>query len=120
MKVFVTGATGYIGFAVAAKFAARGHQVMGLVRSAEKAKRLACAEILPVIGSMNDPESYTQAAQACELLVHLPINGSKSTSWYWFFFLSRGSIAGEIKKTWLHLCSTAGYFFDCGRVGCTE
>lgn len=70
MKVFVTGATGYIGFAVAAKFAARGHQVMGLVRSAEKEKRVSCAEILPVIGSMNDPESYTQAAQACELFIH--------------------------------------------------
>lgn len=70
MKVFVTGATGYIGFAVAAKFAAKGHQVMGLVRSAEKASKVARAEIQPVIGSMNQPESYTDAAKTCELLVH--------------------------------------------------
>ena len=70
MKIFVTGANGYIGFAVASRFAARGHHVMGLVRSAEKARIVACAEITPVIGSMNEPESYTQAAQACELFIH--------------------------------------------------
>lgn len=70
MKIFVTGANGYIGFAVASRLAARGHHVMGLVRSAEKARRVACAEIIPVIGSMNDPESYTQATQSCELFIH--------------------------------------------------
>lgn len=70
MKIFITGANGYIGFAVASKFAARGHQVMGLVRSAEKAKKVASAEIIPVIGTMNDPNSYTKAAQSCELFIH--------------------------------------------------
>jgi nucleoside-diphosphate-sugar epimerase len=70
MKVFVTGATGYIGFAVASAFAAKGHHVVGLARSAEKAKLLAAAEIQPVIGNMNDPSSYTDAARSCELFIH--------------------------------------------------
>jgi nucleoside-diphosphate-sugar epimerase len=70
MKVFVTGANGYIGFAVASRFAAKGHQVKGLVRTAEKAKKIARAEILPVIGDMSHPESYGDAARTCELLVH--------------------------------------------------
>jgi nucleoside-diphosphate-sugar epimerase len=70
MKVFVTGANGYIGFAVASRLAAKGHQVMGLVRSSEKARKIAAAEILPIAGDMNHPESYCDAARACELLIH--------------------------------------------------
>ncbi len=45
MKIFVTGATGYIGFAVASEFAAKGHEVFGLVRSEEKVKKVAAAGI---------------------------------------------------------------------------
>lgn len=45
MKIFITSATGYIGFAVASALAAKGHQVYGLVRSEEKAKKIAAAEM---------------------------------------------------------------------------
>ncbi len=70
MKVFVTGATGYIGFAVAAEMARAGHTVFGLSRSAEKATRLAAHEILPVIGDMANPASYAQAASEAGVLIH--------------------------------------------------
>ncbi|QLH43397.1 MAG: NAD-dependent epimerase/dehydratase family protein [Coxiellaceae bacterium] len=70
MRIFITGATGYIGFAVATAFAAKGHEVFGLVRSEEKAKKVAATEVKPVIGNMNDPESYIEIASSCQLLIH--------------------------------------------------
>ncbi len=70
MKVFITGATGYVGFNVASAFRRAGHEVWGLARSEEKARKLIQHEIHPVIGSMQKPESYTKAAGGCSVLVH--------------------------------------------------
>jgi len=47
MQVFVTGATGYIGFAVATALRRHGHRVFGLARSDAKAGRLTRHEIEP-------------------------------------------------------------------------
>ena len=65
MNVFVTGATGFIGSAVAAAFARRGHTVLGLARSKDKAAGLERHEIAPVIGNLDDPNSYASAADRC-------------------------------------------------------
>lgn len=70
MKIFVTGATGYIGSAVSAAFARAGHEVHGLARSREKAVRLAAAEVHPLFGSLDDPSTYQPAADSCQILVH--------------------------------------------------
>jgi nucleoside-diphosphate-sugar epimerase len=70
MKVFITGATGYVGFNVASAFRRAGHEVWGLVRSEEKARKLIQHEIHPVIGSMQKPESYEKRAEECSVLVH--------------------------------------------------
>jgi nucleoside-diphosphate-sugar epimerase len=70
MKVFVTGATGTIGFAVSTAFRRAGHQVWGLARSAEKAAVLARAEIHPVVGEIGSPETFAAAAESCSVLVH--------------------------------------------------
>jgi len=70
MHVFITGATGYIGFQVAQAFRREGYRVRGLTRSPEKADMLARHEIEPIIGSMQDPESYREAADPCHILVH--------------------------------------------------
>ena len=70
MRIFVTGATGFIGFAVAANLARAGHKVYGLARSAEKAQRLSAAEVLPVTGDMSRPETYLEAASRCQILIH--------------------------------------------------
>jgi nucleoside-diphosphate-sugar epimerase len=70
MKIFVTGATGFIGYDVAARLAAAGHDVFGLARSPEKARRLAEAEVAPVMGDMSDPASYKDAAARCQVLIH--------------------------------------------------
>ena len=60
MQVFVTGATGYIGFAVATALRRHGHRVFGLARSDAKAARLTRHEIEPVIGDLSGPKTYAE------------------------------------------------------------
>lgn len=76
MKVFVTGATGYIGRPVAEALRRRGHRVAGLTRSAAKARSLAAAEIEPVIGDMRDPKAWGRAAAEADVLVHCAVEYS--------------------------------------------
>jgi uncharacterized protein YbjT (DUF2867 family) len=63
MKVFVTGASGYIGGSVAEKLRDTGHQVLGLVRSEEKARLLKERGIEPIMGTLDDAEILTDAAR---------------------------------------------------------
>ncbi|MBZ0168183.1 NAD-dependent epimerase/dehydratase [Candidatus Methylomirabilis lanthanidiphila] len=79
MKVFVTGANGYIGFNVASAFRRAGHEVWGLVRSEKKAHAIAMHEIHPVIGSMQHPESYQQIAEQCAMLIHAAVDYQADT-----------------------------------------
>lgn len=65
MKVLVTGATGYIGGAVADALQARGHDVHGLARSARSATALSQREITPVTGDFSDPISLETAVVSC-------------------------------------------------------
>ena len=62
MKVFLTGATGYIGGSLSDRLVRSGYQVLGLVRSEEKAKLLKDRGIEPVLGSLDDLHILTQAA----------------------------------------------------------
>lgn len=70
MKVFLTGATGYIGGSVAERLIASGHQVVGLVRSAEKAILLKDRGVESVLGTLDDSEIITNAAQAADAVIH--------------------------------------------------
>jgi len=76
MQVFVTGATGYIGFAVAAALRRAGHRVWGLARSEARARRLARHEIEAVIGDLADPKTYLEIASECALVVHIAFDYS--------------------------------------------
>lgn len=70
MKVFCTGASGYIGGSVAAHLAAAGHQVTGLVRSPEKADAVRSFGIEPVMGTLDDAGILSRAAQAADVVVN--------------------------------------------------
>lgn len=72
MRIFVTGATGYIGRAVAEALRRRGHRVAGLTRSAAKAHSLAAAEIEPVIGDMRETSGWKKAG----VLIHCAVEYS--------------------------------------------
>lgn len=54
MKIFVTGALGYIGFEVAKAFVRGGHDVYGLTRRESGAKHLQQEEITPVLGTLEE------------------------------------------------------------------
>jgi nucleoside-diphosphate-sugar epimerase len=70
MKVFCTGASGYIGGSVAAHLVVAGHQVTGLVRSQEKADAVRARGIQPLLGTLDDAERLAQAAHAADLIVN--------------------------------------------------
>ncbi len=79
MKIFVTGATGHVGFHIALAFRRAGHHVWGLTRSKKGATRLDRHEIRPVDGSLQDPGSWKGAEDAA-VLVHAGFD-SKADSW---------------------------------------
>ena len=70
MKIFCTGASGYIGGSVAAHLIAAGHQVTGLVRSPDKAEAVRARGIQPVLGTLDDGETLAQAARAADIVVN--------------------------------------------------
>jgi nucleoside-diphosphate-sugar epimerase len=64
MRIFLTGATGYVGAAVLDALVRGGHDVTALVRDNEKARRVAKRGAHPVIGNLADPESFRSSAEA--------------------------------------------------------
>ena len=70
MKIFCTGASGYIGGSVAAHLIASGHQVTGLVRSQDKADAVRALGIEPVMGTLDDAAVLSQAAKAADVVVN--------------------------------------------------
>jgi len=70
MKVFVLGATGYIGGAVAHALVQAGHDVSGLTRSADSAERLRQRGVSPHIGTLFDRKVIVNAARAADAAVN--------------------------------------------------
>jgi nucleoside-diphosphate-sugar epimerase len=70
MKVFLTGASGYIGGSVADALRSAGHEVLGLVRSPQKADQLAVSGITPVLGDLSDAALLARAARDADAVVH--------------------------------------------------
>jgi len=70
MRIFLTGATGYIGSAVLDALVRGGHVVTALVRDNEKASRVAARGARPVVGNLAEPESFRGAADAQDGYVH--------------------------------------------------
>lgn len=77
MRVFLTGATGYIGSAVLDAVLRAGHQVTALVRDPARAERLSARGTECVLGELASPKSYAAAADAADAFVHTAFEPSK-------------------------------------------
>src|SRR6185503_5145386 len=74
MRVFVTGASGFVGSAIVKELLGAGHQVLGLARSDNAAEniRKAGAEVLQ--GDVNDPSILQKGTARCDAVIHTAFN----------------------------------------------
>lgn len=71
MKALVTGATGFVGAAVARRLLAAGHEVRALARAGSNRANLDGLDIEVVTGDLTETESLARAAMGCDALFHV-------------------------------------------------
>ncbi|MBX6383056.1 MAG: NAD-dependent epimerase/dehydratase family protein [Microbispora sp.] len=74
MRIFITGASGYVGAVVAEHLAGAGHEVVALARSDEARRRVEALGAKAVPGSLRDLEVLRGAAAAAEAVVHTAVD----------------------------------------------
>lgn len=79
MRIFLTGATGFIGANVARALMAAGHQVLGLTRSAEGARQLTASGAEAYFGNIDDLASLQRGASLADGVIHTAFNHDFST-----------------------------------------
>ncbi|WP_035349251.1 hopanoid-associated sugar epimerase [Edaphobacter aggregans] len=71
MRVFITGATGFVGAHVARRYAAEGASLRVLTRKTSRLEALAGLNAETVVGDLREPSSLRSALEGCDALVHV-------------------------------------------------
>ncbi|MGZ9811156.1 SDR family oxidoreductase [Pseudoroseicyclus sp. H15] len=70
MRVFLTGASGWIGSKIAAELLAAGHSVTGLTSMPAKAATLSVAGVTPLVGTLQDIDVLRRGAEEADGIIH--------------------------------------------------
>ena len=73
-RIFVTGASGYLGSAIAARLLRAGHEVVGLTRGAEGAEAIERMGVKPVIADLASPDDYLGPLKNSDAVVHAAVD----------------------------------------------
>lgn len=74
MRVFVTGASGFVGSAIVNELLINGHQVIGLVRSAQAARQVEAAGATAYLNDVNNPEALRYGIANSDAVIHTAFN----------------------------------------------
>lgn len=74
MRIFLTGATGYVGSAVLESLVRHGHEVTALVRTPGKAEQVSHRAVHPIVGDLSKPDTYAAAAEEADAIIHTAID----------------------------------------------
>jgi len=74
MRVFVTGASGFVGFSIVNELLSNGHSVSGLVRTEDGFQKLEAVGAKALLGDINDIGLITRCAVECDAVIHTAFN----------------------------------------------
>lgn len=92
MRIFLTGASGFIGSSIVPELARAGHRALGLARSDASAERLAAAGVDVHRGSLTDLDSLRRGAAACDGVIHCAFSHDDFTDYAGNCEKDRGAI----------------------------
>jgi nucleoside-diphosphate-sugar epimerase len=79
-RIFITGITGYLGSAIAARLHRAGYEVHGLTRSPERAAALEALGMHPVVGEIAKSETWLPALKNSDAVIHAAFDGNETAT----------------------------------------